>query len=82
MRVFRADIDVALGVARGDAGDGHTLDQAERIAFHHHTVGEGAAVALVGVADDVFLRRLGLGDGAPFDAGGSRRRRAREGRRR
>ena len=30
---------------------------AEGIAFHHHAVGEGAAVALVGVADDVFLRR-------------------------
>jgi hypothetical protein len=41
----------------GEAGDGHALDQQERIAFHQHAVGEGAAVALVGVADDVLLRR-------------------------
>ena len=56
MRIFRADIDVALGRADGDAGDRHALDQHEGIAFHDHAVGEGAAVALVGVADDVFLR--------------------------
>ena len=29
----------------------------EGIALHDHAVGKGAAVALVGVADDVFLRR-------------------------
>ena len=55
VRIFGADVDVALGGADGDAGDRHALDQHEGIAFHDHAVGEGAAVALVGVADDVFL---------------------------
>ena len=58
MRIFGADVDVALGRADRDAGDRHALDQHERIALHDHAVGEGAAVALVGVADDVLLRRL------------------------
>ena len=54
MRIFGADVDVALGRADRDAGDRHAFDQHEGIAFHDHAVGEGAAVALVGVADDVF----------------------------
>ena len=54
VRIFRADVDVALGRADGDAGDRHALDQHEGIALHDHAVGEGAAVAFVGVADDVF----------------------------
>ena len=41
----------------------------ERVALHDHAVREGAAVALVGVADDVFLLGGGLRDGAPLDAG-------------
>ena len=69
VRIFRADVDVAFGRSDRDAGDRHAFDQYERIAFHDHAVGEGAAVALVGVADDVFLRRLGLRHGAPFDPG-------------
>ena len=31
--------------------------EAIRVAFHQHAVGEGAAVALVGIAADVFLLR-------------------------
>ena len=69
MGIFRADVDVALGRADRDAGDRHAFDQHERIAFHDHAVGEGAAVAFVGIADDVFLRRLRLRDRAPLDAG-------------
>ena len=57
VRIFRADVDVALGRADREAGDRHALDQHERIAFHQHAVGEGAGIALVGVADDVFPRR-------------------------
>ena len=57
MRIFGADIDVALGGADRDAGNRHAFDQHEGIAFHDHAVGEGAAVALVGIADDVFLLR-------------------------
>src|SRR5690606_5156981 len=69
VRVFAADIDVALGRTDGLAGNRHTFDEGERIAFHDHPVGEGAAVAFVGVADDVLLRARGVGDGLPLDAG-------------
>ena len=69
VRIFGADVDVALGRADGDAGNGHAFDQHERIAFHDHAVGEGAAVAFVGVADDVLPIALGVGDRLPLDAG-------------
>src|SRR6185312_16774541 len=49
VRIFRADIDVALGGADGDARDRHALDHHEGIAFHDHAIGERAAIALVGV---------------------------------
>ena len=52
-----------------DAGDGHAFDEHEGIAFHQHAVGEGAAVALVGIAADIFLVGRGVVDGLPFDAG-------------
>ena len=71
--IFRADIDEALGGAGGDAGDGHALDEHEGIALHHHAVGEGAAVALVGVAADIFLVRLRVMHRLPLDAGGEAR---------
>ncbi len=45
MRIFRADVDVALGGADGDACDRHAFDHDEGIAFHDHAVGKGAAVA-------------------------------------
>ena len=41
------------------------LDHHEGIAFHDHAVREGAGVALVGVADDVFLKAFGVGDRLP-----------------
>jgi hypothetical protein len=44
--VFGPDVDVALGGADGVGRDRHALDEQERIALHHHPVGEGAAVAL------------------------------------
>ncbi len=69
VRVLGADVDVALGGAHRDAGDGHALDEAERIAFHQHAVGEGAAVAFIRVAADVFLLGPGIQDRLPFDAG-------------
>jgi len=54
MRIFRADVDVALGRADGDARDRHAFDHDEGVALHDHAIGEGTAVAFVGVADDVF----------------------------
>ena len=47
----------------------HAFDEDEGIALHDHAVGEGAAVAFVGIADDVFLRRRGLRHRPPLDAG-------------
>lgn len=59
---------MADGRARRDARDDHSFDQAVRIAFHHEAIGEGAGVAFVRIADDVFLRGRGLAHGPPFDA--------------
>ena len=69
VRIFGADINITLGGADGDAGDGHALDDQEWIAFDQHAVGERAAVTLVRVADDVFPVGLRIGDGLPLDAG-------------
>jgi hypothetical protein len=69
MRIFGADVDVALGGADRDAGNGHAFDHDEGIAFHDHAIGKCAAVAFVGVADDVFLLRAGLRHRFPLDAG-------------
>ena len=68
-RVLRAQVDVTLVRAHRETGNRHGLDQAERIAFHEHAVGERAAVAFIGVARDVLLLTLGIGDRAPLDAG-------------
>ena len=55
--------------AAGDGRDRHAFDEAEWIAFHQHAVGEGAAVAFVGVAGDVFLVGLEVVNRLPLDAG-------------
>src|SRR5580692_3405768 len=64
--IFRADIDVAFGGTHSDARNGHALDHHERIAFHDHAIGERAAVALIGVADNVFAVGGGLSHGLPL----------------
>ena len=69
VRIFRADVDVALGGADRDARDRHALDHHEGIAFHDHAVGKRAAVAFVGVADDEFPVGAGLRHRLPLDAG-------------
>src|SRR5262245_56447909 len=61
MRIFRTAVDVALGRADADAADRHALDQGERIALHDHPVGKSAAVAFVGIADDIFAIGRGVG---------------------
>jgi hypothetical protein len=38
-------------------------------SLHDHAVGEGAAVAFVGIADDVFPVGAGLRHGLPLDPG-------------
>ena len=54
VRVLRAQVDVALRGADRERRDRHALEQRERVALDEHAVGEGAAVALVGVAADVL----------------------------
>ena len=71
--ILRADIDVALGRPDGEARDGHAFDQQEGIALHDHTVGIGARIAFVGVADDVLPVGGCIGHGFPLDAGGEAR---------
>jgi hypothetical protein len=68
VRIFGADIDIATRRADRDARDGHALDQEEGIALHQHAVGERAAVALVGVANNVLLIGVDARGRAPLDA--------------
>ena len=68
VRIFGTQIDEALRCPDGDGGDCHTLDQGEGVALHQHAVGKGAAIAFIGVADNVFLVTLGVVNGFPFDA--------------
>ena len=67
--ILRADVDVALGGAGGVAAYGHGLDDAVRVALKHGAIHERAGVALVGVADDIFLIRLILSREAPLESG-------------
>ena len=55
--IFRADVDVALGRADRETGDGHALDQANGSPSISMRSAIGAGIALIGVADDVFRRR-------------------------
>ncbi len=67
--VFRAQINIPACRADTEARNRHTLNQSKGVTLHDHPVREGAAVALIGIADDVFLRRLRLEHRLPFDAG-------------
>jgi hypothetical protein len=49
------------------------FDQAERIAFHQHAIGERPGIAFVGVAGDVLLTGWRVGHRLPLDAGRKRR---------
>jgi hypothetical protein len=71
--VFGADVDVALGRAVVRPAMAMPSIEGEGVALHQHAVGEGARVALVGVADDVFLVRVREADGVPLDARGEAR---------
>ena len=73
VRVFGPQIDVALRGAHCDARNGHALHERQRVAFHHHAIGERTGITLVGIAGDVLLRRALLEDRLPLDAGWKRR---------
>ncbi len=68
--VLAAQVDVALGRADRERRDRHPLDERERVALDEHPVGEGAAVALVGVAADELHVGGGGAHRLPLDAGG------------
>ncbi len=68
--VLGAHIDVALIGPDGIARDGHGLQHRVRVALQNGAVHEGARVALIGVADDVFGIRLAFRGQLPLDAGG------------
>ena len=69
MRIFGAAIDITFARPDRDGGNRHAFDEHERIAFHHHAIGKRAAIAFVGIADDVFEIARRIGDRLPFDAG-------------
>ena len=69
VRILGTNVDVAPGRADRERSDRHPFDDEEGIAFHQHPVGEGSAIALVGVAHDKLLISLRVPDRAPFDAG-------------
>ena len=69
VRVLGPDVDVALAGSDRIGGDRHALDERERIAFHHHPVGERAAVAFVGVAADELQLVDAVEHRLPLDAG-------------
>ena len=72
-RVLAADVEEASLAARGEAGDGHRLDDRERILLHQHAVLERARLGLVGVADDVVRAHGRLRDGLPLAPRGESR---------
>ena len=68
-RIFCSYVYVALARTGGITADGHSLYYAVRIALEHGTIHKRAGVALVGVADDIFLIRLILSREAPLESG-------------
>jgi hypothetical protein len=70
VRIFGAGVDVALRRADREAADRHAFNQRERIALHDHAISERAAIAFIGVADDVFLIGFRVGSCLPLYTGG------------
>ena len=68
-RILGADVQVAALAAGGQGGDGHRLDDGERIALHQDPVFEGAWLRLVGVRDQVVRTRGGPGHRVPLASG-------------
>ena len=69
-RILGAHVGEALRAADGEAGDGHGLDHAVRIAFEKAAIHECARIALVAVAEHVLHVALGLAAEIPLEAGG------------
>ena len=69
-RILRADVDIALVAAGGAAREHHALDDGVRVALHDGLIHERAGVALVTVADHVFLALRHPADALPLLARG------------
>ena len=70
---FAVDVVVAGGRAHGVTGDNHAFDQGVGIEEDDVAVFEGAGLAFVGIANDVFGAGEGAGHKAPFETGGKAR---------
>ena len=64
--IFGADINIALACTRCIAADCHCLNDAVRVALKNGAVHKCAGVALVGVADNIFLVSVICCGEAPF----------------
>ena len=69
LAVFAADIDVTLVGVKDIAGNGHALNDAQRVLFQQDLVLKGARLALIRVADDVFWIALNFIKLFPFFSG-------------
>ena len=69
-RILGADVDIALARPAGARRDHHALDHAVGVTLHDASIHERARIALVAVADDVFLRLLLPLHLRPLAAGG------------
>ena len=67
-RILAAHVEVAVLAAGGVGGDGHRLDDGERVALHQHAVLERAGLGLVGVADQVVRAARLARHGVPLAA--------------
>ncbi|MPM40239.1 hypothetical protein SDC9_86879 [bioreactor metagenome] len=67
-RVFGAAVDIALVGSDRVGADDHALEYRVGVALKQRAVHERAGVALVGVADDIFLRARRLLAEAPLHA--------------
>ncbi len=68
--VLVADIEDAALRSGDQAGDDHALDEEMRQVSHDEAVLDGAGLAFIGVADNIFHGIRLLADEIPFHAGG------------
>ncbi len=68
--ILCADIEHAFVGADGLGGDDHSFEYAIGEGFEDHAIHEGAGVAFVAVADDIFEAAGGIAGQFPFLAGG------------
>ena len=63
------DVVVAARASHCISGDHHALEHRVRVVTHEVAVFEGAGLALVGIADQIFLALILLRHEAPLEAG-------------